>query len=118
MIGMKSEQQREAKGKALALGLGLVVVVVLMAACVLLTANPAHAKTFTVNTTQDFSDIDPGDGTCDGSSTFLTPCTLRAAIQEANEFSGADTIAFDIPPSGVKTISPNSYLPPITSRVI
>jgi CSLREA domain-containing protein len=84
----------------------------------LLVANPAHAKTFTVNSTEDFSDIDFGDGICDSLlDPLLNPCTLRAAIQEANAFAGADTIAFDIPGSGVKTISPNSALPAITRRV-
>jgi trimeric autotransporter adhesin len=51
---------------------------------------PAHAATFTVNSTADEPDAFPGDGRC-----FSTPsgaCTLRAAIMEANALTGADTI--------------------------
>lgn len=44
-------------------------------------------------------------------------CTLRAAIEEANETPGADTIVFDIPTTGVATISPTSALPEITNPV-
>lgn len=35
-----------------------------MAACVLLAAKPAHAATFTVNSTADRGDQSPGDGSC------------------------------------------------------
>jgi trimeric autotransporter adhesin len=71
----------------------------------LLTAKPAHAVTFTVNSTADTGDATP-DGTCD-------TCTLREAIQEANFVSGADTINFAIPGAGPHTISPNPELPDI-----
>lgn len=84
----------------------------------LLAASPAHAKTFTVNSTQDFSDVDPGDGVCDTIAVqLLIPCTLRGAIQEANAFPGVDAIYFDIPLGGVKTIKPNSQLPTVSERV-
>src|SRR5215210_7301073 len=95
MIATKTEQ-REAKGKALALGL---LVAAFMVACLLLTASPAYAKTFTVNTKADSGDQKPGDGKCfTGQSLGLIgpECTLRAAIEEANKFPGADTIAFNI----------------------
>ena len=50
---------------------------------------PSHAATFTVNSTADTSDDNPGNGICadaDGN------CTLRAAVQEANALAGDDTI--------------------------
>jgi CSLREA domain-containing protein len=92
----------------------------------LLTAKPAHAATFPVNSTGDDNDLDFPGGTFDGSSdgrcdidsgTTGNQCTLRAAIQQANVTSGADTIAFNIPGSGVQTISPLSRLPEITKPV-
>lgn len=56
----------------------------------LITATPVHAASFTVNTTIDAPDNNPGDGLC--RSTAGNRCTLRAAIQEANALSGTDTI--------------------------
>ena len=55
-------------------------------------AGPAHARTFTVDSPQDQGDQGPGDGICD-SDNF--GCTVRAAVDEANAFSGdpSDTIA-------------------------
>ena len=43
--------------------------------------------------------------------------SLRAAILDANANPGADTIGFNIPGTGVHTISPLSALPPITDAV-
>jgi CSLREA domain-containing protein len=84
----------------------------------LLAAKPAHAETFTVTSTQDFSDVDQGDGICDTIDVvLLTPCTLRGAIQEANAFAGPDIIDFDIPLIGVQTIKPNVALPTVTAPV-
>ena len=48
----------------------------------------------TVNTTDDESDTNPGDGKC---QTINCDCTLRAAIEEANALAGKDTICFNIP---------------------
>jgi CSLREA domain-containing protein len=67
------------------------------------------ATTFTVNSTGDEREpaASRGDGVCDcdPSATGLQ-CTLRAAIQEANALSGADTIEFNIGGTGaLKTIS-------------
>ncbi len=94
---------------------------------VLLATKPAYAKTFTVNESGDENDRDFLGGTFDGSSdgkcfigglsTVGDECTLRAAIQTANQYPGADTIAFDIPGSGVHNISPGSSLPDITKPV-
>jgi len=49
----------------------------------------ASAATFTVDSTEDAVDSRPGDGKC---ATSTGACTLRAAIQETNALSGADTI--------------------------
>jgi CSLREA domain-containing protein len=83
--------------KAMALGF----VLALVTASLLLTAQPAQAATITVNTDAD-------DQTVNGN------CTLREAIRSAREdlpfdacasgVAGADTINFNIPGSGVKTI--------------
>jgi hypothetical protein len=59
MIATKTEQ-REAKGKALTAGLLLT----LMAAYLLLAAEPAHADTLTVNSIGDTGDLLPGNGRC------------------------------------------------------
>jgi CSLREA domain-containing protein len=58
---------------------------------VLLVALPLSAvgATFTVDSTADAIDANPGDGHC---ATAAGQCTLRAAVQEANATSGADTI--------------------------
>ena len=40
------------------------------------------AKTFDVDTTTDFADADPGDGTCEGTAEN-NGCSLRAAVMEA-----------------------------------
>src|SRR5262245_44902326 len=49
----------------------------------------ATAATFTVNSTADLVDANPGNGIC---ATGTGVCTLRAALQEANALSGTDTI--------------------------
>ncbi len=65
-----------------------------------LTALAATATTYTVTTTAD-----SGAG------------SLRQAILDANTNAGADTIAFDIPGSGVHTITPLTALPANTQSV-
>src|SRR6266446_4509359 len=66
----------------------------------ILFVSPAIANTFTVTNTSD-----SGVG------------SLRQAILDANASSGPDTIAFNIPGSGVKTITPATTLPAITEQV-
>src|SRR5688572_2291603 len=61
----------------------------------------APSSTFTVTNTND-----TGAG------------SLRQAILDANANSGLDTVAFNIPGSGVRTISPASPLPTITDPMI
>ena len=94
-------------------------------AAMLWAAKPAHASTtFTVNSTADHSDAVLTIGACDTSyqvpgsgGVMEKECTLRAAKEQANYTSGADTIDFAIPGSGVKTISPASPLPMIIKPV-
>ena len=59
-----------------------------------LLAPPLSAATYVVTTTAD-----SGAG------------SLRQAILDANGNAGADTITFNIPASGVQTISPVTILP-------
>jgi uncharacterized repeat protein (TIGR01451 family)/CSLREA domain-containing protein len=73
----------------------------------------AQGVTFVVNTTAD----DPNLTTPSNCDTPELLCTLRAAIQRADEVSGADTITFNIPSSGVQTIVLQSKLT-ISSSVI
>jgi CSLREA domain-containing protein len=58
-----------------------------------------RAATFTVNSTSDSVDSNPGNGTC---ATSGGSCTLRAAVQESNALGGADTIEI---PSGTYTLT-------------
>ncbi len=61
---------------------------------------PASAFTFTVNDFADTVDADTGDGICKDAN---GNCTLRAAIQQANAWPGADFIV--IPAAGTYTLS-------------
>ncbi len=54
-----------------------------------MAATHAFALTFDVDTEVDGPDNIPGDGIC---ATLVGPCTLRAAIEEANALGGAHTI--------------------------
>lgn len=73
-------------------------------------------RIFTVNSTGDAGDANPGDEICETAS--IGECTLRAAIQEANATVGADAVYFNIPGVGVQTITPGSALPAITESLI
>ena len=128
---ISTKRQPEAEGRALALGFlaaALMAASLLAASLLLLTAKPAHAATFTVNSTRDFVDNNPGDGSCftgvfvQVGPRFARECTLRAAIEETNaNDNGAtvvDLINFNISNSSVvKTIIPASALPTITEPV-
>ncbi len=78
-------------------------------------AVPEAAMTFTVTTAIDLSDETPGDGLCAPrlATGSVGPCTLRAAIQEANANAGVDTIVFNIG-SGTQSVLVFSALPAIT----
>jgi CSLREA domain-containing protein len=66
----------------------------------------AQAATFTVDSTADTPDANPGNGVC---ATAAGTCTLRAAIMEANALAGVDTIGFN----ATGTINIGSLLPGI-----
>ncbi|MFO7683188.1 MAG: choice-of-anchor Q domain-containing protein, partial [Chloroflexota bacterium] len=68
-----------------------------------LYASPAQTSTatFTVNSTIDATDANPGNGICEtGAGNGV--CTLRAAVQETNALAGADVINL---PSGIYTLT-------------
>ncbi|WP_176521785.1 T9SS type A sorting domain-containing protein [Longimonas halophila] len=81
-----------------------------------MAAPTAQAQTiFTVNSTADDGDFDTSDGVCDtDDSADDGPCTLRAAIQQANSATGNSEIEFNISGPGPHTIQPGSALPTIT----
>ena len=62
----------------------LMVALALVLLVGVLPAKPAHAKSFTVNSTNH-----PGSGVCDA-----TECTLKEAINEANTNAESDTVGF------------------------
>ncbi len=68
-----------------------------------LYANPdqTSAATFTVNSTIDATDANPGDGICE-TAAGNGVCSLRAAVQETNSLVGADVINL---PSGIYTLT-------------
>lgn len=69
----------------------------------------AQGSILLVNTSSDASDI-PGDGVCDiDSITVGDQCSLRAAIENANEYGGSYTVNFAAP----MTINVGSALPAI-----
>lgn len=71
---------------------------------VLVVAPAASADTFTVDDNGDGGDANPGNGSC---ATGGGGCTLRAALEEANAFAGADEV---VVPSGVGEIQPAATL--------
>src|SRR5437588_7927242 len=71
--------------------LGFVLLLPVLAAF-LIPATVVHAAAFTVNTTADEKDANPGDGVCYARA--ANACTLRAAVQEANSTNGPSTITF------------------------
>ncbi len=95
-------------------GLALVLLVALSAFAA--HATPVLAATFTVNRIGDTADLNLANAACDVSSNSGNQCTLRAAIQEANDTPGADTINFNVT-SASKVITPGSQLPAITGAL-
>jgi hypothetical protein len=90
----------------------------------LLGAPAAAPTSIVVNTTSD-ENIDEKALSPDSGAPFCAidakaddrQCSLRAAIELANKLGGTQSISFDIPGSGVPTISPASALPAITASV-
>lgn len=54
-----------------------------------------YAETFTVTSIEDEEGGFAGDGICSTPYIGGAPCTLRAAIEESNNFAGKDTIVLD-----------------------
>ncbi len=106
-----------------------VLVAVFVAICLVPAASRAQVfeALYTVNTTQDSPDANPGDNICDADGSAAgEQCTLRAAIQEANAAPGRGNINFGIASAqdsgcnantGICTISPDPRLPDITEAV-
>src|SRR3712207_1886955 len=67
----------------------------------LMMGGTSYAAPFTVTNTNDAG-----------------PGSLRQAIIDANALGGLDSIGFNIPGGGVKTINVQSLLPAITSPVV
>jgi len=106
---------------AMTLTLGLLAVMAALLVLFFVGLRPVQAAptTFTVNSTGDAGDAATADGTCDSdASTTGDQCILRAAIQQANATTDADTIAFNIPGTGVQQIQLLGQLPEITASVI
>jgi hypothetical protein len=97
--------RRKSTSRTTAAAIGFLVASLMVAALMLLGASgPAHASTtFTVNQTTDVVDENLADNLCDiNSAVSGEQCTLRAAIQEANDTPGADTITLPAGKTGVK----------------
>ncbi|MGV6853333.1 MAG: hypothetical protein ACWA5R_14310 [bacterium] len=78
--------------------------------------SPVYAVTYTVDSNNDFIDKNIGDGVC---ADILNKCTLRAAIQEANQTAAIDNINFNIPGPALFYVIDilGTPLPPITQSV-
>jgi CSLREA domain-containing protein len=102
----------------------LVVATVLALGALLALAPSALAETFTVDSNGDAADAEL-NGTCDSDGGDPVVCTLRAAIQEANNETdnpGEDTIEFDgdfdgVAAAAASTITIGSALPTITTEI-
>ncbi len=81
---------------------------------IFLTAS-AQAATFVVNSIGDGADANLADNIC--MTATAGECTLRAAIEQANQTVGTDQINFNILGAGVKTIAPLAALPDITETI-
>ena len=90
----------------------------------LVAAAPAFALTFTVDSTGDGSDDVAQNNICDSDPGAGVACTLRAAIEEAEDdaVATADTIDFaaaivDDPDAANRTINLGAALPNLTEQV-
>src|SRR5437867_13305253 len=79
----------------------LVLAATLAFAAMVTMAGPAHAIDFTVNSTADSPDANPGDKIC--ASTLDGKCTLRAAVMEVDAL-GKTSNNITIP-AGIYTLS-------------
>jgi CSLREA domain-containing protein len=69
--------------------MGRSLCVAMTIAVVTLASGPAYGVDFTVDTTLDAVDANPGDGSC---ATAVGDCSLRAAIMESNALAGTDRV--------------------------
>lgn len=108
--------KRPLAGRALVLAL---LMAALSVAALAAAGEAGAAAVFAVNSTGDAKDANFSDGRCDTeSATSGNQCTLRAAIEQANETAGSDAIHFNVPGgSEVKTIRPTSELPTVAEAV-
>jgi hypothetical protein len=113
VMSQPSRTSRSRRRVALAVTLTLSVAAALVAGA---PVPVLGAATFTVNKIGDQADLNLTNAKCDVSTKTGNQCTLRAAIQEANDTPGADTINFKIT-SASKVIAPATPLPPITEQV-
>ncbi len=106
----------------------IVLVTLVVAAGLAGSVRPALGATFVVNDTGNAADTNPANGICEIAPPGSGICTLRAAIEEANQLPGADTINFNIPGTDVNCgfiagfpavcrIQPDSPLPVIADSV-
>jgi predicted outer membrane repeat protein len=84
-VMMKVQQQRIG-----VLGLAMIA----LFAVALAGIASVDARTFSVNDPSDFGDANPGDGICNVNVVGTPVCTLRAAVEEANETVASDKIVF------------------------
>lgn len=96
-----SEIQREKRLVKLGFWYGYFTIIIGVLAVVISQSSAINASSFTVNSTDDIIDANPGDGVCE-TALSNSICTLRAAIQEANAYTGTNTI---ILPAGVYTLT-------------
>jgi CSLREA domain-containing protein len=85
----------------------LTLIVFILLSLTLVQPQPARAASFTVDSTADFPDFNPGDGFCQ-TLNGTGVCTLRAAIMEANALSspGGDTINL---PAGIYLLTRSGF---------
>ena len=111
---MRFRGTRTGRASVVALVLGLLLTATSFPGAV----HPARAaQTFVVTTTGDEPDLNLADAVCDVGAAAGNQCTLRAAIEEADDTPGADTINFNIPGPGGKSIRPTSELPAIAEQI-
>ncbi|MEO0558609.1 MAG: T9SS type A sorting domain-containing protein [Bacteroidota bacterium] len=67
----------------------------------------------------DDADADLTDDFCDADASRAgDQCTLRAALQTANQTAGRDEITFDLPGAAPHTISVSAALPAVTEAIV
>ena len=86
--------------------------------------SPSPLDNIVISSFGDAPNADPNGLSCDTGGIFIAPgvpnCTLRAAIQAANNHTEPVTITFWpglVAPGGVSTFAPQSQLPAITGQV-